>query len=173
MAHNRSGEPIMTTPTIHLMDYCKTCNQRFLGVDDRIYCSKHCKDVGEATFGVTRLYCLFCGKEYTVKDKHNRFCCGTHAEKEKKNKPRTYRRCTICNKPYKPRNYRQLFCSKKCANTVHNPRKTPEIKYCTICTKPFRPYRTHQLCCSKACSIQHKKNDDQSRYLKKKENTNQ
>lgn len=159
----------MTTPTIHLMDYCKTCNHRFLGVDDHTYCSKHCKDVGEATYGVTRLYCLFCGKEYIVKDKRNRFCCATHADRERRNLKRPYRRCTICNKPYKPHNYRQRFCSTECRNTFHSPRKTPERMYCVECAKPFRPYRPYQICCSISCSNQHKKNSDRNRYLRRKQ----
>lgn len=154
----------MNELTIHLMDYCKTCNQRFIGVKDRTYCSIHCRDVGEARYGTTRLYCLQCGNEYTVKDKHNRFCKNACTEKHRKGMPQSYKRCKRCKRPYRPHNYRQRFCTKKCANAFYKPPKTPKIRYCLICAKSFRPYRPNHMCCSKQCSIQQKRIVEQIRY---------
>lgn len=157
-----TDEPVSLT--VQLMDHCKTCHQEFLGVEDRTYCSKHCRDVGEAAYGKTRLECLFCGKPYTVKNAHNRFCCAKHADLEKQNKPRPYRRCKICKRPFRPHNYRQRFCSTRCRNIFHNPRKTPLLKHCSICGSPFMPYRPNQICCSDRCSTIRRKATDRIRY---------
>lgn len=108
---------------------CEFCGGVFYGhTAKQRYCSVECRGKAQRSLKGTVKTCVYCGKEFEPKHKHQICCsfkCGslqsaTHRKKR-------IRVCLYCGEEYEAR-HDQMFCSKKCAGRYRS--KNKECVYC-------------------------------------------
>lgn len=59
--------------------------------------------------------------------------------------------CKYCGKEFKPKRRTNLFCSKKCSQSIRMPDLSGVTLTCPCCSQRFTPWRSNQVYCSKTC----------------------
>lgn len=115
--------------------------------------------------------CVHCGTRITgnIKKCYCSKRCYYNRNYKKLNLPTKI--CLKCNKEYKPRQNKQMFCTSKCKRS-----KIERIqKDCVVCGNSFTTHIAHKSTCSQECRKEHKNNKyftlyrANSRILSKKE----
>lgn len=98
--------------------------------------------------------CVTCGKEYTPKQPHQKYCslyCRAHRKRKAKPKKQIQRTCEFCGQSFAGPDGKR-FCSALCRQHARIKAKSTE-RICPVCGASFRGYG-RQRYCSKTCQQQ-------------------
>jgi len=132
--------------------FCEFCGEAFFGhTPKQRYCSVGCRGKAQRSLKGTVKTCVYCGKEFEPKDKHQICCsfkCGslqsaTHRKKR-------IRVCLVCGREYSARSDNKGFCSKSCAQRYLAENKENKCSFCGLEFKGTGKY------CSEECKVKSK-----------------